>query len=131
MARLDRFVRRAQGRFDPFEGLVGAVLGREKGGRRRVAVVASDHRIQLVTLRPEPAVEFSYPDLQVDVTISEGSASLHLRSPETEEVVERIEDVAGAQLLAEMIGRRAAVDKAPAATSRIVLLPAIERAETA
>lgn len=129
--RLDRFVRRAQDRFDPFEGLVGAVLGRERGGRRRVAVVASDHRVLLVTLRPEPAVEFAYTDLQVDVTISEGSAAIHLESPEVEGVVERIADVTRAQFLAEMIGRRAACDETPVTSSRIVLLPPVGQVETA
>jgi hypothetical protein len=131
MATIDRFVRRAQDRFDPFEGLVGAVLGRESGGRRRVAVIASDQRVLLITLRPEPPTEFAYPNLHVNVTISEGSASIHLKSPTVERVAERITDISGAQMLAEMIRRRADIDDAPTVPARIVLLPPVQHVETA
>lgn len=108
MLRIDRFVGRARQHLGPTEGLVATVVGREAGGRRRTAIVATDRRLFLVTLRPEPPVEIPYRDLEIEVSSSPRSAEIVLTGPDATYAVDRIGDVMGARLFATLVRQRVA-----------------------
>jgi hypothetical protein len=114
VAALGHAIRRARARLGPFEGLLGSVLGRERGGRRRVAIVATDRRVLLVSLRPEPPVELAYGDLSADLVVDDGHAAVTLRTDEATHAVDRVGDVAAARLLVDLISQRTDVPDRPA-----------------
>lgn len=106
MATLDRFVRQTRRFLEPSEGLLATALGREAGGRRRVAVVATDRRVLLVHLRPEAPRELPYTGLEVTCSRDEGGGRLVLSGPAGRVEVERIADTAAAELLVSLVRRR-------------------------
>lgn len=106
MAALARIVHRVRQDLDPEEGLLASVLGREHGGRRRLAIVATDRRLLLVALRPEPPRELAYRGLEADLTVADGAAAVTLRTEGATHEVDRIGDVAAARILVELIAHR-------------------------
>lgn len=122
MVAPERFVRRAQQHLEPDEGVLGSFAGREADGRRRVGVVATDHRVLLLTLRPEPPIVLDYDGLEVDlhttvtarVTFECGLASYG---------VDRVAEVEAARLVVGLIRQRindGSVDQERAPAFRIV-----------
>ncbi|MGH3442250.1 MAG: hypothetical protein ACRDUY_09445 [Nitriliruptorales bacterium] len=122
MPKIDRFINRARRHLGPNEGLVATVVGREAGGRRRTAIVATDARILLVTLRPEPPVEVSYRDLEIDVSAPGGSAEIVLRGPDGSHGVDRIGDATGARLFATLVRQRLAARERPVTPPRVEIV---------
>jgi hypothetical protein len=104
---IGRFVRRARRFLEPGEYLVVSILGREGAGRRRVAIVATDQRLLLVTLRPEQPVEISYDGLDVDFEEDGATAKLRLRNGNEVHEVVQIADIAGAEVFVPLVRERA------------------------
>ena len=119
MGALAHVIRRLRADLGPSEGLLASVLGREAGGRRRVAIVATDRRLLLATLRPQPVTELDYTDLEVDLVLEDGRASITLLADGTAHEIDRISDVASARLLVDLIGQRTEPGERPASRPRV------------
>lgn len=106
MATVDRFVRQVRRYLHPGEGLLATLAGREPSGRRRVGVVATDRRLLVVTVRPEPPAEFAYGQLEIICDTVDGGALLALRTADDVVEIARIADLPRARLLVDLVDRR-------------------------
>ncbi len=123
MGALARVVRRLRSDLGPSEGLLASVLGRERGGRRRVAIVATDRRLLLATLRPEPVTELGYAGLEAGLTVEDGRARITLLADGTAHQVDRVGDVGSARLLVDQIRQRTDPRERPEVPPRVRIVP--------
>ena len=115
MSLLDRVVRETRRELAPMEGLIGCVQGRERGGRRRVVVIATDKRVFFVGPRRGNPVELAYPDIEQVVSRSEDSGDV-LTVTTTDGAaheVDRIGDRSSLELLVDLVTTRSQADPLP------------------
>lgn len=122
MGLLGRIVRRVRPQLSPDEGLLASVLGRELDGRRRVAIIATDRRLLLAALRPEPPIELRYRSVSASCEARAGGASITLTTPDATHGIERIGDVTAARLLVDLINQRVDSPQRPAPPQRVRLI---------
>ena len=115
MALLDRVVRETRRELAPMEGLIGCVQGRERGGRRRVVVIATDKRVFFVGARRGDPVKLAYPDIDQVVCGSEddGDVLTVTTTDGTTHQVDRIDDRSSLELLVDLVRTRSQADPIP------------------
>ena len=115
MALLDRVVRETRRELAPMEGLIGCVQGRERGGRRRLVVIATDQRVFLVGPRRGNPVRLEYPAIE-QVSIEAGDngdvLTITMSNGDAHEV-DRITDQPALELLVDLISTRSTADPLP------------------
>ena len=116
MTTLDRAVRRIARQLEPYEGLLTAVLGLEdragEPGRRRVAVIASDHRVFVTQVRGGPVTVVPLTELtSITAAPDVRGARLRLETPRGDEVVRCIDDGRRLDLLVSLVSERRGVER--------------------
>jgi hypothetical protein len=114
MTTLDRAVRRIARQLEPYEGLLTAVLGLEEQagepGRRRVAVIASDHRVFVTQVRGGPVTVVPLTELKsITAAPDVRGQRIRLETADGDEVVRCIDDERRLDLLVSLVSERRGV----------------------